>query len=142
MVYKFESRDVHIAYDLLPESSYLLRIVKAEERQTKNGDLAIFFDYVIDSGSQEGRHVFDTFLPEHPTAGNVSKSNMKRLVDACEVEGWDDAGEMVGKQFVGKLVHREQKDGQIREKIMSYKKVPSYAITTTNKFKQADDIAF
>ena len=143
MAYAFDPSLVQISFDLIPEGIYPLRILKAEEKQTKNGDTAIFFDYIIEEGQQEGRHVFDTFLPDHATAGKFSKENMKKLCDACEVfQGWQDAGEMVGKTFAAKIKHKPQSDGQIRERIISYKNLNTYVQTKETLYSKVDDIAF
>ena len=142
MAYAFDPKTVEISFDLIPEGIYPIRISRAEESETKKGDTALLFDYVIDDGQQEGRHIFDTFLPEHPTAGKFSKENMKKLCDACGVQGWEDAGEMVGKKFVAKIKHKTQSDGQVRERIISYKNLSTYVKTKETLYSKVDDIAF
>lgn len=70
----------------LPEGKYLCRLVEVEESSTQYGDEMWRLRFVVESGPQRGRYVFDNMV--------FSAAAMKRAKLICSRLGLDVAGEL------------------------------------------------
>lgn len=74
----------------VPEGEYLVSLVKAEEKATKNGKgVAINYQAEIIKGEQKGNKVFGNFLVEHssPKAQEIGNKMLNYYLEAVGVEG-------------------------------------------------------
>ena len=118
------SFDANLVEDfLIPEGRYNFIISDVKERQSKNGHFMLCFEFTISEGEHEGRKTFESFLIDHPTAGNFAKRSLKQLSIACLLSKWADAAELKGKYFSANISHKEDNQGTLKERIVKFKKI-------------------
>ena len=104
----FNTRDVAPSagdYDLLPEGTYTLRCIDAENKTTAKGGQMIKATFEVASGQHAGRRVWHNFntVNSNPQAEQIGHQQLSAWAHASGRPEVDDTDKLMNRKFDAKL---------------------------------------